>query len=77
MPNAQVVRTTELCDLNVENFEEVRKSRVRQAMKRAVSEPGHPATITYSGNGSGSGAHGSNGHASTPPTAADPKRISF
>jgi isocitrate dehydrogenase len=54
LPNAQVVKTSELCEAIIENFEEVRKSRVRQAMKRGVSEPGHPATIT--------GTNGTNGH---------------
>jgi isocitrate dehydrogenase len=34
---AQVVRTTEFCNLVVDNFEEVRKSRVQKAMQRAAS----------------------------------------
>ncbi|MCK6546558.1 isocitrate/isopropylmalate family dehydrogenase [Myxococcota bacterium] len=74
LPNAQVVKTTELCDAIIENFEEVRKSRVRLAMKRAVSEPGHPATITVGSNGHGA-SNGANGHA--PALGGDPKRISF
>ena len=35
--DVQTVRTDEFCDTIVENFEEVRKSRVRQAMKRTPS----------------------------------------
>ena len=34
---AEVVRTREFCDLVVDNFEEVRKSRVQKAMQRAAS----------------------------------------
>jgi isocitrate dehydrogenase len=38
--NAHIVSTSEFCEAIVENFEEVRKSRVRQAMKRAASGEG-------------------------------------
>jgi isocitrate dehydrogenase len=66
MPAAQVVKTTEFTEAIIENFEEVRKSRVRQAMKRTPSEASHPAN----GNGTGNGAsNGSN--------AATEKRISI
>jgi isocitrate dehydrogenase len=69
MPTAQVVKGSELCEAIIENFEEVRKSRVRQAMKRAVSEAGHPATIHVNGtNGASAPAANVNG---------DLKRVSF
>lgn len=51
IPTATAVKTTEFCDAIIENFEEVRKSRVRQAMKRSNSEPGLPATVPANGNG--------------------------
>lgn len=50
MPTAQVVKTSEYCEAIIENFEEVRKSRVRLAMKRTGSEAGHPANGTSNGN---------------------------
>jgi isocitrate dehydrogenase len=37
VPNAKPVSTAEFCDRVIENFDEVRKSRVRQAMKRTVT----------------------------------------
>lgn len=37
MANVQSVSTARFCEAIIENFEEVRKSRVRQAMKRAAS----------------------------------------
>jgi isocitrate dehydrogenase len=71
LPQAQVVKTSEFCEAIIENFEEVRKSRVRQAMKRSLSEPGHPA------NGSGaSGPANGNGGPNGNPVGPE-KRISF
>lgn len=43
LPNAQSVTTSQFCEAVIENFEEVRKSRVRLSMKRTLSEPSHPA----------------------------------
>lgn len=40
LDDPQVVSTAEFCETIIENFEEVRKSRVRQAMKRAASGAG-------------------------------------
>jgi isocitrate dehydrogenase len=40
VPNPRIVGGAEFCEAIVENFEEVRKSRVRQAMKRAASGAG-------------------------------------
>ncbi len=40
--NVQVTTTAGFCESIIENFEEVRKSRVRQAMKRVASASAHP-----------------------------------
>lgn len=71
LPNAEVVKASELCAAIIENFEEVRKSRVRLAMKRGPSEI--PGPLASGGATPANGTNGANGHSQP----NDPKRISF
>jgi len=43
LDGVQIVPARSFCEAIIENFEEVRKSRVRQAMKRTPSSPSLPA----------------------------------